>query len=590
MRCLRPALVPLLVSLLAVTAIAQRPPAVRPPRPSSPGFVPPAVSPPDQPQSFHADDEGPVEFSSDTILVQVPVVVTDKAGQHVHSLGKDDFQIFENGKEQKTAASEEIISTHTPLAVSRKPGIFANLVPDRDKPRVLTVIALDTVNTPFLDQSYARRELVKYLSNNINDGQTLALVLITSKGLRVVHGLASSPAALQQELKNASGELPPMQTVDPDVEVATFTRDTSNLFSDISVAQSQAALNAFIQQGEDYAQFRQDAAIETTMEAFLGIAWSLTGIPGRKTLLWATGGFPFSIDSPSTVPEGRLSILYERAMQALNEAEVSVYPVDVQGLVNYSPDVSSNRVRAGAGTLQKVTNRAWLADSKQATLKDFAEMTGGKAFYNTNDLAGAFQRATDDGSSYYMLSYYLDTKNNKAGWRQLKVKLKGRDLEIRARKGFFVTNATMNPETTRINDMKFAMGAPFEATGIPIEMQWGPVKEISGNKEKKRVAFMLHVIGTDISMAGAQNGIDLSVVAIATKPPVKKEGQATVAASFSEAIKGNLKPENIPTLKAHGLTHPGALELESGTYSVRFVVRDNLSGRLGSLSAPVTVN
>ena len=80
----------------------------------------------------------------------------------------------------------------------------------------------------------------------------------------------------------------------------------------------------------------QENAIETTMNAFLGIAWSLSGVPGRKSLIWATGGFPFSMDSPSSVPGGYLSLLYERTMLALNEAQISVYPVDIRGLMNNS--------------------------------------------------------------------------------------------------------------------------------------------------------------------------------------------------------------------------------------------------------------
>src|SRR5262249_49214768 len=151
---------------------------------------------------------------------QVPTVVTDKQGRHLHNLTKDDFQIFENGKEQKVASIEEIISTRTLLTAQGKPGVYSNVMPDADKPRSMTIIALDMVNTPFLDQSYARRELIKYLSNNIDTNQTLALVLITSKGLKVVHGLMSSAADLQKELQKVGGELPTMQTVDPDVEAA----------------------------------------------------------------------------------------------------------------------------------------------------------------------------------------------------------------------------------------------------------------------------------------------------------------------------------------------------------------------------------
>jgi hypothetical protein len=324
------------------------------------------------------------------------------------------------------------------------------------------------------------------------------------------------------------------------------------------------------------------------MEAFLAIAWSLSGIPGRKTLLWATGGFPFSMDSPSSVPGGRLSELYERATQALNDAEVSVYPVDAQGLVNYMPSASTGRVPNGAAGAAQMSNRAWLVRSKQETLQDFAEMTGGRAFYNTNDLTGAFQRATDDSSSYYVLGYYLDTKNNKPGWRELKVKTDKKDTSVRARKGFFVTNSTMNPEASRINDMNFALAAPFEATSIPLLMEWGKIANVPG-KDKRQVVFTLHVAGSEISVDGTNNAVSLAVAARALTQPGKKE-KSTVADNFGEDIKADVKPESIATLRSRGMAYNNILELAPGQYSVRFVVRDNISGRIGSLSAPVTVN
>jgi VWFA-related protein len=454
------------------------------------------------------------------------------------------------------------------------------------------VIALDTLNTPFLDQSYARKELIKFLANNLDTGQTLALVLVTGKGLKVVSGLTSSPESLQQALKKVSGEISALDTVSTDAEVAAFTGDTSNLFSPSTAASTTAAVDDFVSQGDvDYAQFKQEQAIETTMEGFLGIAWSLSGIPGRKTMLWVTGGFPFTMDSPSAVPGGRLSLLYERAMQALNDSEVSVYPVDAQGLVYYGPGANVGHLPTGAAAAQQLSNRAWLLNAKHDTLRDFAEMTGGRAFYNTNDLAGAFQRATDDASSYYMLGYYLDTKNTKPGWRDLKVKIAdGKGMEVRARKGFFVTNATMNPEATRINDMNFALAAPFEATSIPLLMEWGAVTNASGSKDNKRqVAFTLHVAGSGVSVEGTHNAINLAVAAMATRPGNKKEG-TVIADNVGEEVKASLKPENVSSFKSHGMAYNNKLELAPGQYSVRFVVRDNLSGRLGSVSAPVTVN
>jgi VWFA-related protein len=583
------------LTLSSLPAMSQRPGgggARTPGRSTEPMGAPPeAGNLPTFTSPYHADDEAKVEFHSETNLVQVSVVVVDKTGHHVHGLTQDNFHIFENGKEQKITSFEDLTPARSPVVVATKPGIFTNLVLDRDKPHSITVIALDAVNTPFLDQGYARRELIKYLANNMDTGQTMALVLITSKGLKIVSGLTSSVESLQQALKKVSSEISALHNVDEDAAADDFTGDTSSLVSAFSAATAEAAVSEWLVQGDlNYAHFKQEAAIETTMDAFLDIAWSLAGIPGRKTLIWATGGFPFLMDSPSAVPGGRLSMLYERAMQVLNDAQVSVYPIDAQGLVTMGPGANVGRPPKGPAALQQLSNRSWLMNARQDTLKDFAEMTGGRAFYNTNDLTSAFQRATDDASSYYMVGYYLDTKNNKAGWRQLKVKVDGKDLEARARKGFFVTNATINPETSRVADMNFAIAAPFQATGIPLVMQWGTIKDLPANKGKKQIPFMLRVVGTDIRVEGTHSAMNVAIAAIATKSASKKSESAIVADKVSEDVKGNLTPENVASLRSRGILYNNTLELAPGQYSVRFVVRDNLSGRLGSMSVPVTVN
>jgi VWFA-related protein len=366
-----------------------------------------------------ADKEGKIEFRSQTILVQVPVVVTDKYGSHMRGLKREDFRIFENGKEQKVSTFEEIVSTNAQFPVAAaKPGEFSNLTLSEQQPRTVTVIALDTVNTPFLDQYTGRRELVKYLAESLDSGQVLALMIITSHGLKIVQGLTGDSTKLLEVLKKVSGETPAMQNIGIDAQAEANAGDMSPISMSSFGSDPAAAMDAFIEHGDAiYSQFQQQNAIETTMNAFLGIAWSLSGVPGRKSLIWATGGFPFTISSPAAVPGGYLSTLYERTMEALTAAQISVYPVDVRGLVSTSPlgDARQSHANTGAALGRQISNRSWLQQNKIDTLNEFAEMTGGKAFYNTNDLASSFKRAADDASSYYLAGYYLDTHNDHAG-------------------------------------------------------------------------------------------------------------------------------------------------------------------------------
>jgi VWFA-related protein len=532
-----------------------------------------------------ANDEAKVEFRSTTVLIQVPVVVTDKSGNHIHGLTKENFSVFENGKPVTVSAFEELTAESAPLvAPATKPGQFRNLSLDDPKPRNIVVIALDTVNTPFLDQTYGRRELIKFLARNISSGEVLSLMIITSSGLKVVQGLTGDPAVLANALKRVSGEISQMETTtdDAQVDAASGVADVPAMSSPNS--EPTNSIQAFVAHGDAVeAQFRQANAIETTMNGLLGIAWALSGVPGRKSLIWATGGFPFTIDSPASVPGGYLSVLYERAMLALNEAQISVYPVDIRGLLNTSfYDASRSGSVTGRNAQQQLINRAWLQQSKFDTLNDFAEMTGGKAFYNTNDLAGSFRRAADDGSSYYMLGYYLDTHNNKPGWRKLQVKVDKKDTEIRARNGFFVTNATMNPLLCRNTDMKNALQSPIEGTGVPLTVQWVN-QATDGNKQKATFAAQLPGGGLSFDPAG-RDQLNFEFAAVAYDKYGKVSGE--VSNSYAPVV-----PEaQLASVKTNGMAIRNAIDLAPGKYTVRFVIRDNVTGKVGSVTAPLTVN
>lgn len=567
----------ILISIGAFTQeIGQQGGDVFVPAPGPPPVTMPTV---DSSNSHRAEEEGALRFKSETVLVQVPAVVTDRSGSHVHSLSKDDFKLLENGKAQRITAFEEITASNArPVSARSAPGSFSNLILDEQQPRAVTLIALDTINTPFLDQAYGRKELIKYLADHLESGQVLGLVVVGSKGVRVLSGLDSEPAALIAALKKASGEVSPMQAFGSEGQVAAATGRSSELTGGTSPGEDPAEkLRQFILNADSLeGAYQQSRAIEDTMQAFLAIAWSLSGIPGRKSLIWATGGFPFPLNSPSSVPGGSESLLYERAMEALKDAQVSVYPVDVRGLVSAGGDVTYS----GDGSANNVVGRSGLQSSTLDTLKTFAEMTGGRAFYNSNDLAAGFKRAADDSSSYYLLGYYMNTNNSKPGWRKLQVEVQRKDVEVRARTGFFVTNATVDPDLTHKADIGFALSSPFDSTGIAVTVKW---QGTSPDGAKKKVAFAVHLQAMGVIDEANKNRFDVDFVAQATL-------KGALVGSAGQTIKGSIPAAGMAKIKADGIFYQNAIELPPGSYDVRFVVRNNLSGRIGSVTAPLMVN
>ena len=279
-------------------------------------------------------------------------------------------------------------------------------------------------------------------------------------------------------------------------------------------------------------------------------------------------------------------------MQALDAAQVSVYPVDIRGLVSNSPMGNAEPAAGdtwgphGAAISQQISNRTWFQQSTIDTLNQFADMTGGKDFYNTNDLASSLKRAADDSSSYYLASYYLDTHSNNSGWRQLKVKVDKKDAEVRAREGFFVTNATMNPDVTRSSDLTYALRSPIDGTGVPLSLKW---LGTSGEGANKKAEFLVHMPADDLTIE-SRNGqnhlnFDFAAAAYLTNG---KNGKATK--TVGKAVNTTVPDTQMASLRASGIDMKNALELGPGNYVVRVVIRDNVTGKIGSVTASLTVN
>jgi VWFA-related protein len=524
------------------------------------------------------------KFSAQTELVMVPVVVTDHSGAHLRALKKEDFSLLEDGKEQKIAFFEEMVTTPRPARRVTHPNEFSNTLEGSSNTRRLTVIVLDTINTPFLDQGLARKALVKFLDETLDSGEPTALFSVSRTGLKVIHDFSAEPKVLAAALRKVrQGEKPLADK--PSEE--TLTQQDSD-----EVSQLANRLMEFQRASENQMNaFQQRVAIVTTLEAMQHIAQALGGLPGRKALIWATGGFPFSITDdmrpsldPST-PFARRNpasdslhdvlSLYEHTWQSLNQAQISVYPIDVRGLVGFS-DAS---VRSQGRDFY--SRASWNHQETIATFQTFAAMTGGKAFYNSNDLNHGFVDASLDNSQYYTLGYYLDKSSRKEGWHKLSVKVRHDQARVRARNGFFLTRATADPVATARQDLTMAVNSPIDYTAISIAASWNATIAAK-DPGKKRATFSLIMPPNFAAVDETdRNHLVVEIVAVAKDETGKPAGEV------SQKYDLHLKPESLQQIRGSGFTYRGAIDVAPGEYTVRFAVRDDLSGRVGSVAAPL---
>src|SRR5579871_4804132 len=129
-------------------------------------------------------------------LVVVPVVVTDKSGDHVSGLKKEDFVLQENGVEQPISFFEEITtSPQRPARVQPHDNTFSNMLAEQPAAQRVTIMILDLLNTKFQDQKRVHDELVKFLSG-LDAAEPTALYVLTQTGLRTIHDFSTDPRVL----------------------------------------------------------------------------------------------------------------------------------------------------------------------------------------------------------------------------------------------------------------------------------------------------------------------------------------------------------------------------------------------------------
>jgi VWFA-related protein len=559
-------------------------------------------------------NDQPFKLSIMTNLVIVPVIVTDKHGDHVSGLTAEDFEVKEDGNIQKITRLDELAAesnkVEPPQAAAKT---FTNQVV-AEHPKKLEIIALDQVNTPFASARDGSRMLVEFLSRNVDANTLLALVTLEHNGVRIIHNFTSDPSVLVAAVKKVQAHLSSRDALSLDASgensqadqealqlnalLSGTSPDLTNVVGsnpgNVAVAAARAS-SAQARAQIDASRQAQEGLI--TLEDMQQIAQYFSGVPGRKSLIWASTGFPFAVGTAaSSNTRGTLFDDWERTFRMLTDANIAVYPVDISGLLpgvnaNNIQTLNSTAIRSGgpeggvgarSGQLDAVNSGAFVDPNigRQETMRQLADMTGGQAFYNSNDGAELFRRAGLDSAQYYLLAYYTrDT--GKHGWRKLSVKVHRDNVKVRARSGFFFHSTTNEPETARQADEMMAMVSDLNFTSIPIKGQWQQI-EPAGNDRKLR--FLLSVpAGVPFVDTEHDNHInyDFRVVVM--------NSSSLAVAKLGQRLDTKLAPYDLGRIQSQGLDYTNELTLPPGDYKVHFVVRDNLTGRLGSVVTSLKV-
>ncbi|MGA3090019.1 MAG: VWA domain-containing protein [Terriglobales bacterium] len=550
------------------------------------------------------DDLPTITIRANTRLVVVDVVATDRKGQPVTKLKPEDFTLEENGKKQKVSVfvPPGVAGNKSSSLAPVRPGVLSNHSENVISAGIPTVLLLDAANSDFKDQSYARSQMLKYVLEQGQAERAMAVLTLTDR-LRVLQQFTSDPQALVTAIKNLTLQEQILQPAAARPEAHALP--DSPAMAALIIANDMAAAQTFLAAQIGYATERRTLI---TIEAMKALARILGGLPGRKNVVWLTSSLPFDL-----VPQDRdvsdAELLAElpgqgkqRSVgvnaagsqaaeqrelhgQEIREAEsqlagagVAIYPVDLNGLVSgmessadsagsvYSDKALSNRASAQISGLQ----------SSHGTMEEVAKQTGGRAYFNQNEIKDGIALAASDERGSYTLGYYSDNKKWDGKFRNIKVRVSQDDTQLRYRKGYFAIEPGPAKNHNYEQDVAAALAVDVPATQVSFQAQAKPIDPC-----KIRVVFLVDAHTLTAEDSGGKMKMNVNLYAT-----VWGVGDKNLA-SQSIKVDKSFDTATYQQILDHGMMVPIDMEVPAGSKELRLAVLDNKTGFIGTLSGPL---
>ena len=525
-----------------------------------------------------------------TRLVEVSVVVQDKNGP-VAGLTKGDFTVLDNGKAQRidVFSSSDVRSLKQPRLGNVPRGVVSNLmtaageVPDRatvilfdmmnssndgqnrdatagdpaKPPVAVRGIAQPTANigvmgnttndlTAIKDKNDAIKQLVSYLKT-IREGDRVALFVLDHR-LRVIQDFTGDSNVLFRAAERLKALDLAGVEVTSQAQLFSLLEPPADPFTGGFIGTPTFADGMAITSAINRAT--------ATADAFEAIARHMSGLPGRKNLVWMSAGFPFKpvvsqrilgvqAQAPVETPDDFSSQL-TRASKALNDAGVAIYPVDYQGLNGSYPEV----------------------------MMRLAYATGGSVSYHTNDLSGAVSTAVADADVSYTLGFYSTDEKYDGRLHDLKVKVDRKDVDLRYRSGYYSARKTIS-EKQRKEIVGQLLASEVNASQIGLAVSGDRDPAIPGSY---KVTISVDAANLDLTQNGDRRTGQLSLT---MRLEASKSNNAQAG-----AVPLNFSEEQFRNVLNRGFVIRQTVAARPGD-RLRIIVQDQSTGLAGSVWLPL---
>lgn len=522
-----------------------------------------------------------------TRLVQVNVLVHDHHGNPVGDLTKDEFEVSDEGKPQQISLftiDRLTPNTGSPVSMANKQSIMpANVITNRpvsqdNEPTSVTVLLLDMYNTKLTDQMATRKQIIQFL-RQIRPEDRVAVYLLRGSGFSIVHDFTNNAEALLAALAKV---LPGFSAQLDASEVDAANTGNDNVDSVIDTSNIVTA------------NFYMRVRALNTCLAFKSLALHLTGVPGRKNVVWVSGGFPIGFgfgDPQDSADQNAMKSgaaaqdrelfagFIEDASRAMNTANVAVYPVDARGLLGLPFADASKSIKVDPRTHSIPQNLMHVDQRNMDTMNYIAELTGGKAFYNSNDIDGAIRKAIDDSEVTYTLGYYVQEDNWDNKFHRIKVKVKRGGVSVRTKKGYYAEQPNALTPAKLEDTLHDAVWSPLDSTMIGLTAHIEPSQAVPN---ATRVSFAVDPKDVEFTQRA-----DNKYVASLDVVFVQETKRGKSVTDIRQTVNVTATPEQYETFRTQGLAAGRDLTIRPDTDAVRVVVLDRTSGQTGSVTVPV---
>src|SRR5262245_14753699 len=553
----------------------------------------------------------------ETELVQIDVVVSGKDGKLIRDLKREDFELFEDTKKQQI--------THFAAGTASQPASWLRIDrrPSKDGKTVITptetrsgryiVIAVDDFHLAAENLLIAKRTLHRFINEQMVANDQVALVT-TSGNIGLFQQFSSEREVLERAINRlsvqtrrvtSSSDIPRIsdyqaELIDRgdrealDLAVAEIQRlepppppqigaggggrrpppgAASPLsFADRAVQQAQSKARMIVTQNANYTR--------TTLSTLEGVIRNLQSLPGRKILVMLSDGFYLGGNSSSQIYDLR------RITDAATRAGVIIYSIDARGLVAGTPGGDASDPGSidleNPGVRERIESRA--IEAKRDGMYSLAHDTGGKAFFNNNDLSLGLQRVLDDNEIYYVLAYEPPESRRDGRFHKIDVKIAGRpDLIVRTRKGYLAEIEKKEKASEKSAEKQKEMSPEKAAKEAKAEKDAQIRTGLSSLFPLREIPVSMTVDFIDVAKAGASalinahidaSTLDLDQVDGTHKGRIELtvaffDEKGKVANIFTDVLDLNLKPETAERASKFGFNYNKLVPLKPGFYQAR---------------------